>query len=165
MNGEGPPELDKATLRVNGLQLELLLPEAMFRAVDGARRTVEAMVQTDPIRTSETAAIGETHVAFLPADGCFTALHAHCLARVEPASSDSLRDAPLLMFAALIDGGGMTLHRNSGSVRDPLGKANGGGKCEKSDAKQRNFHGCISLRGGGLNLLTRSALTSMETHA
>jgi hypothetical protein len=124
------------------MQLELLLPEAMFCAVDGARGTVEAVVQTDPIRTSETAAMGETHVAFLPADGGFAAFQAHCLARVEPATSNSLCDTLLLMFAALVDGGGVALRRSSSrSVGNRLGNANGGGKCEKSDAKQRNFHG------------------------
>jgi hypothetical protein len=80
--------------------------------------------------------MGGAHVPFLAADGSFAALEAAGLACIEPAGADALRDALLLVFATLVDGGGMALHRH----RCGLGKANGGTKYKNSDAKQRNFH-------------------------
>jgi len=48
----------------------------------------------------------------------------------------------LLVDATLVDGGGMALRGDRYGLSDAgLSKTNGGGKCEKSDAKQRNFHG------------------------
>ena len=105
-------------------------------AVDGARGAVEATIERDAVGAGEAAVMGGAHVSFVAADGGFAALQAVGLARVEAAGADALRDALLLVFAALVDGGGMALHRR----RCGLGKANGGTKCKNSDAKQRNFH-------------------------
>jgi hypothetical protein len=114
----------------------------MLGAVDGARGAVEAVVEPHAVKVSEMAISGGAHVSFLAADGGFAAFQASRLARIEAAGANSLSDALLLMFAALVDGGGMALHRGGcGAARGRLSKANGGGKCEKSDAKQRNFHG------------------------
>lgn len=81
-------------------------------------------------------------MAFLAANGGFAAFQANGLARVEPAGPDALSDAMLLVLATLVDGGGMAVHGSRCGLGSPgLCKANGGGKCKKSDAKQRNFHG------------------------
>jgi hypothetical protein len=122
----------------------------MFGAVDSARGAVEAMVEPDAIGACKVSAVGGAHVALLAADGSFTALQARTLAGIEPACADTLANALLLVFTPLVDGGSVALHGNCGGSGWGLCKANGCGKCEKSDAKQRNFHGCISLRGGGL---------------
>jgi hypothetical protein len=122
----------------------------MFGAIDSARRAIEAMVETDAIGACKAPAVGGAHVALLAADGGFTALQASTLAGIEPAAADALANALLLVFASLVDGGGVALHGSRRHRGRRLGKANGRGKCEKSDAKQRNFHGCISLGGGGL---------------
>jgi hypothetical protein len=84
------------------------------------------MIQTNTVGAGKTAAAGAAHVAFLTADGDFAAFQADCLARVETAGSDALRNPLLLVFAALVDGGGMAMHGNGCG----LGKANGGSKCE-----------------------------------
>ena len=106
-------------------------------AVDGARSAVEAMIERDAVGAVQVAAIGSAHVSFLAPDGGFAAFEPASLARIEPAGSNALGDALLLVFASLVDGGDVALHRRWCG----LGKANGGTKCKKSDAKQRNFHG------------------------
>jgi hypothetical protein len=122
----------------------------MFGAVDSARRAVEAMVEPDAIDACKAPAVGGAHVALLAANGRFTALQTSTLAGIEPAAANALANALLLVFASLVDGGGVAMHGSRRCCGCRLCKANGRGKCEKSDAKQRNFHGCISLGGGGL---------------
>src|ERR1700677_3437617 len=117
---------------------ELPSDAVMPGAINCARCAVQAMVEANAIGARQVAAIGEAHVTFLAADGSFAALETCALASIEPARADALTDALLLMFTALVDGGSVALH---GGYRSGLGKANGRGKCEKSDAKQRNFHG------------------------
>jgi len=107
----------------------------MFGAVDSARSTVEAMVEPHPVNAVQAAVAGGAHVAFLAAEGGFAAFQANCPSCVQAAGSDALRDAPLLVLAALIDGGGMALHGGwRGLDWGRLGKADGRSKCEKSDA-------------------------------
>jgi hypothetical protein len=87
---------------------------------------------------------------FCAGDFGFFAFEACTLARIDAAGADALADAALLVGTSLIDGHVVLRNRrlllhNGCSLR----KTNGGSQCEKSDAKQREFHGCISLRGGG----------------
>jgi hypothetical protein len=104
------------------------------------------MVESNAVAASEAAAIVGAHVPFRASDGCFAALQAACLTGGELAASYTLPNALLLVFTALVDCGWMARGMHGSS----LAKANGGAKCEKSDAKHRKFHGCISLGGGGL---------------
>jgi hypothetical protein len=114
----------------------------MFGAVNGARSAIEATVEPDAVRAGQVATVSGTHVALLPANGGFTAFQPDGLACVKPAGADALSDAALLMYAALVDGGGMAMHGGwRGLGNAGLCKANGGRKCKKSNAKQRNFHG------------------------
>src|ERR1035438_2173352 len=126
-------------------EADLLPPEAVFVAIDGARGAVEAMVEADTVTAGEATAIGGAHVALLTADGGFAALEAAGLACVEAATAAAPCDALLLELAALVDGGGVALCRGLSFNRSSLAEADGGSKCQKSDAKQGNFHGCISL--------------------
>jgi hypothetical protein len=83
------------------------------------------------------AMIGCTHVPFLTAYRGFAAFQVTSFAPGELAAPNTLRDAMLLKFTALVDGGRMAWRRNRGV----LGNAEGGTESEKSDAKQRGFHG------------------------
>jgi hypothetical protein len=78
----------------------------------------------------------------LAANGSFAAFQTGGLTCVEPTGADALSNATLLMLASLVDGCGMALHGyRCGLGSASLCKANGGSKCKKSNAKQRNFHG------------------------
>jgi len=98
--------------------------------VNGARGTVEATAERDAAGPGEAAVIGGAHLSFLATDGGFAAFQAPCFARSKLASPYTLRDAVLLVFTALVDGG-VTSYGRWGC----LAKADGGAKCEKSDAK------------------------------
>jgi hypothetical protein len=140
-------ETKAARVRLGGLwrcgsQFELAFCVAMFGAVNGARRAIEAAVEPDAVRAGQVATVSGAHVALLSADGGFTAFQPNDLARVEPAGADAMSNAALLMYATLVDGGGVAMHGGRcGLGNTGLRKANGGRKCEKSNAKQRNFHG------------------------
>jgi hypothetical protein len=111
----------------------------MFGAIDGARGAVEAVIETNAIDVIEAPMAGSPHVPLLAANRGFAAFQAGALAGIEPAALDALPDALQLECASLVDGSGVALHgRRCGCY---LRKANGGSKCEKSDAKQRDFHG------------------------
>jgi hypothetical protein len=114
----------------------------MFGAVNGTRGAIEAAVEPDAVYAGEAATVGCAHLALLASNGTFAAFQPNGLARVEPAGPDALSNATLLMLATLVDGGGMAVHGDRrGLGNSGLCKADGGGKCKKSDAKQRNFHG------------------------
>jgi hypothetical protein len=88
------------------------------------------MVEPDAVIVVQAPAIGGAHMAFLAADGDFAALQPVGLAGVELAGANTLANALLLVFAALVDGCGVALHgRGCG-----LGKANSRSQCEKSNA-------------------------------
>jgi hypothetical protein len=88
------------------------------------------MVEPDAVIVVQASAIGGAHVAFLAANRPFAALQPDGLAGVELAAANALGNALLLVFAALVDGCGVTLHgRGCG-----LGKANGRSQGEKSNA-------------------------------
>jgi hypothetical protein len=57
----------------------------------------------------EAAMARDAHHAFLVADGGFATFQTSALAGVEASTMDALRDALLLVFAALVNGGGMAL--------------------------------------------------------
>ena len=97
----------------------------MLGAVDCAGSAVEAPVEPNAIEVVEASMVGGAHVALLAPDGSFTALQTCTLAGIEPAGADALANALLLMFASLVDGGGVALHGSSGRNRCSLGKANG----------------------------------------
>jgi hypothetical protein len=80
---------------------------------------------------------GDAQAVLLAADQGFATLQARTLVSVEPSGANALRDALLLVIAALVDGCSVAGQRRGRGLR----KANGGTKCKKSDAKQRNFHG------------------------
>ena len=116
------------------------------------------MVEPDAIDPVEAAMGGEAHMPLLAADGGFAALQTASLPGIEPAAVDALGDALLLMFASLVDCYGVVLH----GLRCGLSKTKGGCQCQKSDAKQRNFHGGSPWRRRfWFAALCRSALTSM----
>jgi hypothetical protein len=98
----------------------------MLGAVDCAGSAVEAPVEPNAIEVVEAS----------------MALQACALAGIEPSALNALPDALLLVFASLVDVN-VAVHgrwRRSGCGHS-LCKADGGSKCEKSDAKQRDFHG------------------------
>jgi hypothetical protein len=95
------------------------------------------MIERDAVWAREMTAVGCAHVSFFAANRGFAALQMARFAPVELAASFALRDAMLLKGTALVDGGRMAWRRNGGVLSD----AEGGAKCEKSDAKQRGFHG------------------------
>jgi hypothetical protein len=82
-------------------------------------------------------AMGGAHMSLLAADGYFAAFQVTSFAPGELSTPHALCDAMLLKRTALVDGGRMAWRRNRGI----LGEAEGGAQCEKSDAKQRGFHG------------------------
>jgi hypothetical protein len=92
-------------------------------------------------------AIGIAHVSFLATDGGFAAFQVTRFTAGELAAAYSLRDAKLLICTALVDGGRMAWRRNRGV----LGNAEGGAESEKSDAKQRGFHGVSPCEAAGCN--------------
>jgi hypothetical protein len=100
------------------------------------------VVEPGAIEMIQVPMAGGAHVALLAADGSFAALQACALAGIEPSALNALPDALLLVFASLVDVN-VAVHgrwRRSGCGHS-LCKADGGSKCEKSDAKQRDFHG------------------------
>jgi hypothetical protein len=100
----------------------------MFRAVDSSRGAVEATVEPHAVKVVKPAVAWSAHVTRLAADGGFTAFEAAWLARIQAAGSYPLRNALLLMFAALVDGCVMAMHwSRCGPDGGRLGKANGGG--------------------------------------
>jgi hypothetical protein len=122
---------------------QLLFPRAAVSATDGPPRAIEAMIQAHALGAVESATICSAHAVFLASDGSFAALDAGALTGIDAPGADGLTNASLLVGAALVDGGGMVL-RNCSAWRDCrsiLRKANGGGKCQEPDAKQRDFHG------------------------
>ena len=134
-----------AAFGVNGTRRELLLEAAavscpvMPGAIDRSRGVVEAVVQPDAIEVCQASSAAGAHAVFLAADRSFAAFQARALACVEASTADTLPDSLLLEIASLVDGCGMALHRRG--YWCGLRKAKGGSKCQKSDAKQRNFHG------------------------
>jgi len=102
----------------------VVLP-AMFGAIDCARSPVEAVIEPGAICMCEAAMACRAHESFLVPDGGFAAFKVSRLARVEASTVDALRDALLLVFAALVDRGGMALHRSRSRCGRCLSKANG----------------------------------------
>ena len=74
-------------------------------AIDGARGAILAAVERGAIGASEVAVVGAAHGMLLMADGSFAAFEAMGFASGELPTADALRDAPLLIAFALIDGG------------------------------------------------------------
>jgi hypothetical protein len=108
------------------------------------------MVERNTIAAGKPSVIAAAHVPFFAADGDFAAFQVTGFASGKLSASYALGNAVLLKFAALVDGGGMAGRRHRSSLAKPDRRA----KCEKSDAKQRSFHGHILLRGGGLSRLS-----------
>jgi len=109
----------------------LVTQAAMLVAVDSARGAVEPVVEPDAVPAGQTAMIGYAHVVFLAANGGLAALQPGALTGIEPAAADALRNALLLVLAALVDDCGVALHGHGCS----LSKTKGGSECQKSDAK------------------------------
>jgi hypothetical protein len=65
------------------------------------------------------------HQPLLAADGGFAAFKARSLPRIEAASLNAFRDALLLDFTSLVDGGGMALHGHRRRCGCCLSKAKG----------------------------------------
>jgi hypothetical protein len=114
-------------------------------AIDGVGRAVEAVIEPDAVGAGKMTAIGIAHMSFLAAYRGFAAFEVTCFGPGELATPYALRDAMLLKFTALVDGGRMAWRRN----RSVLGNAEGGAECEKSDAKQRGFHGVSPCEAAG----------------
>ena len=108
-------------------------------AINGARAMVQAMVEPDTVKAGEAAVVGESHVAFLTADGGFTLHEAMSLAGPESARTHAVCDPLVLEGASLFDVCGAlvelvlvhgdcgTLLKSRSLLRSSLSKAKGGG--------------------------------------
>jgi hypothetical protein len=109
----------------------------MLCAIDRFRRVIQPVIELDAVEAGEPTAVGETHVAFLAADGGFALHEAMGLSGPESASASALGYAIALKGASLVDvctamvelrlvvGDGGTLLRSL--LRSSLSKAKSGG--------------------------------------
>ena len=83
----------------------LLYPGIVLIAVDGAGDAILSVIQSGAVPAGQMAVISASHPALFAIDGNFAPLQIARLMPGELAASHALRDAVLLAFLPLLDGG------------------------------------------------------------